>query len=119
MLYSVCIAHAHDRGSAEESVAITSTLLLVWSVGAMVGLLVLGVLMDIGGVFTLFWFTGGVAAVLAVHTVWFMTRRAAAEERGQFATVPTTSTVVSELGPPAEVHGIEDEESFEPAQKVS
>jgi MFS family permease len=102
MLYSVCIAHAHDRGSSEESVAITSTLLLVWSVGAMVGLLVLGILMDVGGVFTLFWFTGGVAAVLAAHTVWCMTRRAAPEARGNFVTVPATSPVVSELGPSPE-----------------
>jgi MFS family permease len=109
MLYSVCIAHAHDRGSSENSVAITSTLLLVWSVGAMVGLLVLGVLMDVGGVFTLFWFTGGVAAVLAAHTGWCMTRRAAPEARGQFVTVPTTSPAVSEFEPSPEEQGKEDE----------
>ena len=108
MLYSVCIAHTHDRGSSEESVAITSTLLLVWSVGAMVGLLVLGILMDVGGVFTLFWFTGGVAAVLAAHTVWCMTRRAAPEARGHFVTVPATSPVVSELKPSPEEQGKED-----------
>ena len=105
MLYSVCIAHAHDRGSSEESVAISSTLLLVWSAGAMVGLLVLGVLMETGGVFTLFWFTGGAAAVLAVHTVWFMAWRAKAEARGHLATVPPTSPVVLELEPPPGEHG--------------
>jgi MFS family permease len=99
MLYSVCIAHAHDRGSPEESVAITSTLLLVCAVGAMVGLFVLGVLIDVGGVFTLIWFTGGLAAVLAVHTVWHMTRRVAPEARGHFVTVPATSPVASELEP--------------------
>ena len=97
MLYSVCIAHAHDRISAEESAATTSTLLLVWSVGAMVGLLVLGVLMEYGGVFALLWFSGGAAALLAAHTAWFMIRRAAPEERREFVTVPATSPVVSEI----------------------
>ena len=97
MLYSVCIAHAHDRGSAEESTATTSTLLLVWSVGAMAGLLLLGVLMEIGGVFALFWFTGGAAALLAAHTAWFMARRKAPKERREFVTLPTTSPVVSEF----------------------
>jgi len=113
MLYSVCIAHAHDRGSSEDSVATTSTLLLVWSVGAMVGLLVLGVLMDVGGVFTLFWFTGGVAAVLAAHTVWCMTRREAPESRGRFKTVPTTSPAVSELEPSPEEESPAAEEKGE------
>ncbi|MGI9234946.1 MAG: MFS transporter [Woeseiaceae bacterium] len=97
MLYSVCIAHAHDRVPPEETAATTSTMLLVWSVGAMVGLLVLGVLMDIGGVFALFWFTGGSAAVLAAHTLWYMRSRAAPKERREFVTVPTTSPLVSEF----------------------
>lgn len=108
MLYSVCIAHAHDRGSSEESVAITSTLLLVWSVGAMVGLLALGVLIEIGGGLVLFWFTGGMAAILATHTGWYMTQRAAPEQRGQFTDVPVTSPAISELKPSPEEHGNED-----------
>ena len=97
ILYSVCIAHAHDRLPPEESASTTSTLLLVWSVGGMVGLLVLGVLMEHGGVHTLFWFSGGAAALLAAHTGWFMIRRAAPEERREFVTMPTTSPVVSEF----------------------
>ena len=109
MLYSVCIAHAHDRGSSEESVAITSTLLLVWSVGAMVGLLVLGVLIEIGGGEVIFWFTGGMAAMLATHTGWRMVHREAPEQTGRFKEVPVTSPVISELEPSPEEYGDEDE----------
>jgi MFS family permease len=109
MLYSVCIAHAHDRGTSEESVAITSTLLLVWSVGAMVGLLVLGVLIEIGGGHVIFLFTGGMAAVLAVHTGWRMIYREAPEQTGRFKEVPVTSPVISLLEPAPEEHGHEDE----------
>ena len=97
MLYSVCIAHAHDRGTPEESVAITSTLLLVWSVGAMIGLVVLGVLIEISGGLVLFWFTGGIAAMLAIHTTWRMRRLTASEQRGRFIAVPVTSPAISEL----------------------
>jgi hypothetical protein len=64
-------------------------------------------------VFTLFWFTGGVAAVLAAHTVWCMTRREAPEARGRFATVPTTSPVVSELEPSPEEESPAAEEKGE------
>ena len=109
MLYSVCIAHAHDRGSPEESVAITSTLLLVWSVGAMAGLLVLGVLIEIGGGLVIFWFTGGTAAMLAIHTGWCMVHREAPEQTGRFTEVPATSPAISELEPLPEEHGQEDE----------
>jgi len=109
MLYSVCIAHAHDRGTSEESVAITSTLLLVWSVGAMVGLLVLGVLIEIVGGHVIFLFTGGMAAVLAVHTGWRMIYREAPEQTGRFKEVPVTSPVISLLEPAPEEHGHEDE----------
>ncbi len=108
MLYSVCIAHAHDRGTSEESVAITSTLLLVWSVGAMVGLLVLGVLIEIVGGHVIFLFTGGMAAVLAVHTGWRMIYREAPEQTGRFKEVPVTSPVISLLEPAPEEHGHED-----------
>ena len=109
MLYSVCIAHAHDRGSSEESVAITSTLLLVWSVGAMVGLLVVGVLIEIAGGKVIFWFTGGMAAVLAVFTGWRMIYREAPEHTGRFTEVPATSPVISELEPSPEEQGDDDE----------
>ena len=109
MLYSVCIAHAHDRGSPEESVAVTSTLLLVWSVGSMVGLLVLGVLIEIGGGLVVFWFTGGMAAMLAIHTGWRMVHREAPEQTGRFRAIPDTSPVISELEPSPEEHGHEDE----------
>ena len=61
--------------------------------------------MNIGGVFTLFWFTGGAAAALVAHTVWFMTRRAAVVARGHFAPLPITDPVVSELEPSPEEHG--------------
>lgn len=109
MLYSVCIAHAHDRGSPEESVAITSTLLLIWSVGAMVGLLVLGVLIEVVGGHVIFWFTGGMAAILAVHTGWRLVYRERPEQTGRFKEVPITSPVISELEPSTEENENVDE----------
>jgi MFS family permease len=72
MLYSVCIAHAHDRGSSADSAEITSTLLLTWSAGSVIGLPLLGLLLEALGEHALFWFTAGAAAVLAVHVSWRM-----------------------------------------------
>ncbi len=110
LLYSICIAQAHDRTSPEASVAVTSTLLLVWSVGSIVGLLLLGIMMDVFGVFVLLWFTGGTAVLLAVHTGWRMAQREAPEQPGQFRAFPDTSPIVSELEP------LEEEEEEGPKE---
>lgn len=105
MLYSVCIAYAHDRGSEEESVAITSTLLLVSAGGSMAGLLALGVLIELAGGLVVFWFTGGLAAVLAIHTGWCMIRQKAPVRTGRFTEVPATSPAISEIEPLPEEPG--------------
>lgn len=100
-LYAVCIAHAHDRGGSGQAVALTSSLLFAWSIGAAVGPLLAGALMERLGEAMLFYFTGGVAALLALFTAWRLILRegAPAEERAGFSGVPITSPLIAELGP--------------------
>ena len=59
----------------------------------------LGIMMDVFGVFALFWFTGGTAVLLAIYTGWRMAQREAPEQPGQFTAFPDTSPIVSELEP--------------------
>ena len=100
-LYAVCVAHAQDRGAPGEAVALTSSLLFAWAIGATLGPLVVGFAMQILGEAMLFWLTGGIAALLAVFTGWRLVHRepAPADERGEFSGVPITSPVIAELNP--------------------
>jgi MFS family permease len=97
-LFAICVAHAQDRGAPGEVVALTSSLLFAWAIGATVGPLVIGWLMELLGERMLFFVTAGLAALLVLFTGWrLMLREAApAEERAGFSGVPTTSPVIAE-----------------------
>jgi MFS family permease len=99
-LYAVCVAHAQDRGAAGEAVALTSSLLFAWAIGATIGPLVAGLLMELLGERMLFYSTATIAALLAIFTLsrLLLRERPPAEERGGFAGVPFTSPVIAELG---------------------
>jgi MFS family permease len=100
-LYAICVAHAQDRGAPGESVGLTSSLLFAWAIGATVGPLVAGLLMELLGERMLFYSSAAVAALLAAFTAWRLTlrERPPAEERSGFAGVPITSPVIAELRP--------------------
>jgi MFS family permease len=100
-LYAVCVAHAQDRGAPGEAVALTSSLLFAWAIGATLGPLLVGLAMQLFGEAMLFWLTGGIAALLAVFTGWRLVHRepAPADERAEFSGVPITSPVIGELKP--------------------
>jgi MFS family permease len=99
-LYAICVAHAQDRGGPGEAVALTSSLLFAWAIGATIGPLVAGLLMEWLGERMLFYFAAGIAAFLASFTGWRLVLREPAppDERGGFAGVPITSPVIAELG---------------------
>jgi MFS family permease len=100
-LYAVCVAHAQDRGAPGELVGLTSSLLFAWAIGATVGPLVAGLLMELFGERMLFHSTATVAGLLAIFTAWrlMLRERPPEEERGGFAHVPMTSPVIAELQP--------------------
>jgi MFS family permease len=100
-LYAICVAHAQDRGAPGESVGLTSSLLFAWAVGATIGPLVAGLLMELLGERMLFYSSAAVAALLAAFTAWrlVLRERPPADERSGFAGVPITSPVIAELRP--------------------
>jgi MFS family permease len=97
-LFAICVAHAQDRGAPGQAVALTSSLLFAWAIGATVGPLVVGWLMELLGERMLFFVTAGVAGALVSFTGWRLISRepAPAEERAGFSGVPTTSPVIAE-----------------------
>ena len=99
--YAICVAHAQDRGAPGETVGLTSSLLFAWAIGATIGPLVVGLLMELLGERMLFYSSTTIAAALAAFTAWRLAlrERPPAAERSDFAGVPITSPMIAELRP--------------------
>lgn len=103
-LYSLSVAHLNDSLEAEEMVAASSSLLLVYGVGAILGPYLGSVFMSLVVPEGLFLFVAGAGALVALFALYRMSQRAPVpvEERAGFVALPRTSPVVLELDPRAE-----------------
>ena len=93
-MYSLCVAHTNDFVAREDFVEASSGLLLTWAVGAAIGPIAAGPLMEWVGVGGLF-FYAAVVHLLFVAFIWYrMTRRAPLppEERPDFVQAGHTRT---------------------------
>jgi MFS family permease len=79
VIYPLVTAHTVDRMGSEKAVEISSTLLFLYCVGAMVGPLLASTLMTQFGPTMLFWHNAAVHGTLALFVAWRMLRRAAAQ----------------------------------------
>jgi MFS family permease len=100
-LYALNVAHANDFAGHEDAVDISSGLLLVYSVGAVVGPLIAAPLMHAVGARGLFTYTAAIHVALLVFVALRMRHRETPppEERDSFVAVPRSSPVVLELDP--------------------
>jgi MFS family permease len=86
-LYPVAVAHANDRASPGEYVAVSSGLLLVFGAGSTLGPAIAAPAMQLAEPRTLFLFLGCVYLAIAAHAVWrTRIRPPAADIRPAFAT---------------------------------
>lgn len=102
-IYPLSLSHANDFMTPEQLVPAAAGLLLCYGTGAVLGPIAASRVMGLFGPAGLFAWTGAVAAVLALFTIYRMTRRVAKpnEEQGSFVAVPTTTPVAVELDPRA------------------
>ena len=98
-LYALCLAHANDYAPSESLVEVSSGLLLVYGLGAVLGPLLLGPAMDFGGAGALFLAMAVILSLLALFMLFRKLRRHIGEARwrGTFWPVPKTSQSVYEL----------------------
>src|SRR5579883_1828852 len=85
-LYPVGVAHANDFVAPRDAVKASGGLLLSWGLGASVGPLAAAAVMGRMGPRGLFVFVAVVTALLALFTLWRMTRRPTvpSEAKGPF-----------------------------------
>lgn len=100
-IYGLATAHANDRAEPEEFVEVSSGLLLVWAVGAIVGPLAASLLMERVGAGGLFWTTAVAHGALGLFTLVRMglvqsprSARKASFELEPVGTRPTPVTIL-------------------------
>lgn len=75
-LYAISVAHANDYAKPDEYVMVSSGLLLMYGIGAIIGPFIASMLMAAVGAVGLYGFTAAVHAILAIFIVHRMLRRA-------------------------------------------
>ncbi len=80
-LYGVSVAHANDHAAADQFVEMSSTLLLIFAAGAVVGPLLAALLMTSFHASVLFAYTASMHLLLAGFVLWRMHKRAPVPER--------------------------------------
>jgi MFS family permease len=108
-LYGLSIAHTNDFIKTRSFVAASSTLLLVYGIGATLGPFLATLFMRYTGPSGLFVFSAAVYAGVGLYALYRITQRAPVpeEEAENFALVPRTSPVAFELDPRSEEQGNE------------
>jgi MFS family permease len=111
-LYAIAVAHANDFAEADDYVMISSGLLLMYGVGAIIGPAAASTLMTSTNAVGLYAFTGVVHLCLAAFVIYRMLRRESAPEEAHMAfgdalaTAHTASQVYEE-----EIHHLAEEEN--------
>jgi len=103
-LYAVCLAHANDKAPADSFVAVSSGLLTMFGIGAVLGPYLAALLMAAIGPGGVFAFTGGIHLALAGFTILRMRRQEPVSDTAKtaFVAVPRTTQAVLPLDPRAE-----------------
>ncbi len=100
-LYSLSVAHANDSVNREDFVEVSSGLLLIFGVGAILGPLFASKLIQSFGQPMLFLFTAIVHGFTGIFSYYRITKREQApiEERESFVSIPQTSPELNLLDP--------------------
>jgi MFS family permease len=98
-IYGIAVAHANDKLTPEQYVPASSTLLLCYGLGAMIGPLGASQVMLTLGPAGLFVFVAAVGVASGLFVIWRTTRRAPVltDEKHPFEPVPATTPSVVQL----------------------
>ena len=106
-IYGLCVAHVNDVIDSSRLVEFTGGLLLIHGVGAAVGPILAGAVMDVAGPASLMLFYAAVMAALAVYS--FKRIHAAApvpaDLKGDFVAMGAGSQAVLQMDPRAPAEG--------------
>ena len=116
-LYSLCSAITNDYLTPKQMVAASGTLVLANGIGATLGSPLTALAMEIWGTKAFYGNIGGIMGVLAIFSMWRVTRRedVPAEDRGDFV-VMTSSPLGASLTPDLDLDTIVEAAAEDPEE---
>jgi MFS family permease len=103
-IYPLCVSHANDHAGRGQVVSVSAGLLLSWAAGSIAGPSLATLAMTRVGPSGLFYYVAGAATLLALFTLWRISRRASlpSEMRERFVAKSPTTPAAAGLDPRAE-----------------
>jgi MFS family permease len=103
-IYTLCLAHANDLVPKERAVEVSSGLLMMFSIGAVLGPLIASLVMSVAGTGALFLHSAAAHALIALTLLIRVGLRPTLpeEDKEEFVAVPRTTPAVFELDPRGE-----------------
>jgi MFS family permease len=103
-IYGLVNAHANDHANPDDFVKISSSLLILYGIGNMIGPLVTGPAMEMFGTQALFQIIGGSHLLLAIHMAYRITRREAPDDE---QVMDYQVTPIATMAPTAESYALD------------
>lgn len=94
IFYPLGVAHANDRATASEFVALSSNLLLVWAFGGTIGPAIAATGVEHLGAASFFWYAIALSLAFAGFALWRTVQQPKVDNREDFVTYPQTSPAV-------------------------
>ncbi|MFB4202385.1 putative MFS-type transporter YcaD [wastewater metagenome] len=101
-LYPLAVAHINDRVRSDNFVGVAGALLFLWGIGAVVGPIAIGQLMNLLGTEGLFHAAAACAVLMAAATLAARREQVPNEEQTAFVSMARTTTVITEMDPRAD-----------------
>ena len=103
-IYTLCLAHANDLVPKDRAVEVSSGLLMMFSIGAVLGPLIASLAMSLGGTGALFLHSAAAHTLIGLTLLIRVGLRPVLpeEDKEEFVAVPRTTPAVFELDPRAE-----------------
>jgi MFS family permease len=99
IFYPLGVAHANDRATSSEFVALSSNLLLVWAMGGTIGPAIAATGVEHFGAASFFWYAIGLSLAFAGFALWRTLQQPKVGSREDFVAYPQTSPAVYEWLP--------------------
>lgn len=91
-LFGLCAAHANDYAKASEFVTISSSLLLIYGLGSVIGPALAPIVMNYAGPSAMFAFTASVHIILSLYAIYTHHMGKAEPQRDSYVAIPRPRT---------------------------
>ena len=93
-IYSICATHANDFAAKRDLVDLSASLIMLYSIGAIISPIVSGYLIEMFGAGSMFIYIGFIHSFLVIYSVWRMSIRPAVSS-SDYRYIPRTTMFIN------------------------